>query len=237
VNPAIGRLARWISFTLLAVAILLIGGWCSLAVLMMGPRRNWSGIHSRRNRSVCMTCSCHKQAGRPVSLSRPRAIVYSTEAPPCKLGADGRVRRSLAMGTRIMFGWGRCERRRVALTTYGLVWLAVAGSAMGENTFDGVYTGNRVLTSGSTAVCMAADNVSVTISGHKFSFSDSLVQDFTIAFDASPDGSFAETYQDIGGGTVTIKGRVTGDIMEADVSDDSTACVHHWHLTRQHQGQ
>jgi hypothetical protein len=117
-----------------------------------------------------------------------------------------------------------------------MVWLAVAGSALGEYTFDGVYTG-RALTSGSTAICAAEDNVFVTINGHELSFSDSIVQDVIIGFDASPDGSFAETYQDVGGETVAIKGRVAGDVMEADVSDDSTACVHHWHLTRQHQGQ
>jgi Domain of unknown function (DUF4105) len=32
VKPILGRLARWIGFTLLAIAILLIGAWCSVAV-------------------------------------------------------------------------------------------------------------------------------------------------------------------------------------------------------------
>ena len=31
-KPIIGRLARWIGFALLAIAILLIGAWCSVAI-------------------------------------------------------------------------------------------------------------------------------------------------------------------------------------------------------------
>ena len=31
-KPIIGRLARWIGFALLAIAILLIGVWCSIAI-------------------------------------------------------------------------------------------------------------------------------------------------------------------------------------------------------------
>ncbi len=36
-KPFIGRLARWIGFTLLVVAILLLGAWCSLAVWFRFP--------------------------------------------------------------------------------------------------------------------------------------------------------------------------------------------------------
>jgi hypothetical protein len=37
VRPVIGRLVRWIGFTLLVVAVLLVGAWCSLAVWFRFP--------------------------------------------------------------------------------------------------------------------------------------------------------------------------------------------------------
>ena len=63
--------------------------------------------------------------------------------------------------------------------------LAVAGSpALGaEHSFDGVYSGKRVLTKGSaSALCPAEDHVSVTIHGETLTFTDSALQKFTEPF-------------------------------------------------------
>ena len=63
--------------------------------------------------------------------------------------------------------------------------LAVTGSpALGaEHTFNGVYSGNRVLTKGSaSSMCPAEDDVSVTIHGETLTFTDSALQKFTEPF-------------------------------------------------------
>jgi hypothetical protein len=110
------------------------------------------------------------------------------------------------------------------------LWLAIAGTAAlsAEHSFDGVYTGKRVLTRGPGAQCPATEDVSVTIHGATMHFTNSQLKNSVIAFYPKRDGSFGEIYVDEGGDTVTIHGRVNGDIIEADVNNPP--CEHHWHL-------
>jgi hypothetical protein len=96
--------------------------------------------------------------------------------------------------------------------------------------FDGVYTGKRSLTKGSVPPCTAEEDVSVTISGETLTFTNSKLRHVGLGFYPHQDGSFTEIYQDIGGGTVLIEGRIVGDILNADVSDST--CEHHWHLKK-----
>jgi hypothetical protein len=101
-----------------------------------------------------------------------------------------------------------------------MICLAVAGSAQGaENTFDGVYTGKRVLTEGSGPTCSAGEDVSITIDDGELTFTNSALQNFAISFDPHPDGSFHETYVDSGGAVVDIRGRINGDQLDADVTN------------------
>jgi hypothetical protein len=72
--------------------------------------------------------------------------------------------------------------------------------------------------------------VSVTIQGSAVTFTNSGFRNFALGFDPHEDGSFSETYVDIGGWAVFVQGRIVGDVLEADVS--SRACEHHWHLKR-----
>jgi hypothetical protein len=105
-----------------------------------------------------------------------------------------------------------------------------------EHTFDGVYTGKRLLTKGTAAPrCSAEDNVSVTIHGATPTFTNSALKQFAIGFCRSQDGSFGETYQGEGGDAVNIRGRVMGDVIEADVTDYATdpPCAHHWDLKKE----
>jgi hypothetical protein len=139
-------------------------------------------------------------------------------------------------GIRLMFGWHGIERRLSVIC--GMICLAVAGSALhAENTFDGVYTGQRVLTKGSSPPCLVKEDVSVTISDGALSFTNSALQNFGMGFDPAPDGSFSEMYNDVGGGDVVFRGHITGDTIEADVTNYATACEYHWHLKKDHQGQ
>jgi hypothetical protein len=127
------------------------------------------------------------------------------------------------------------EHRRALLTiSVAMVSIALAGPASAAgSTFDGVYTGKRSLTNGPTSSrCPANDDVSVTIHEHTLKFTDSVLKDFVLSFDPQPDGSFDMTYDDVGGGTVSIKGRVTGASIDADVTNYSTTCTHHWYLTK-----
>jgi hypothetical protein len=117
----------------------------------------------------------------------------------------------------------------------GLVYLAVAGSTWGtENKFDGVYIGKRVLTKGEPQLCPAEEAVSVTVNGHILSFTNSAFRNAGLSFNPHPDGAFNVIYTGIGGGTVSIQGRIVGDILEADVTNGP--CKHHWHLTKEEHG-
>jgi hypothetical protein len=88
---------------------------------------------------------------------------------------------------------------------------AVAGPASGTgNTFDGVYTGERLLTKGSHPPCAGEEDVSVTIEGDILTFTNRALKNFAISFDPHPDGSFKLTYVDIGGASVDIQGRIMG---------------------------
>jgi hypothetical protein len=113
------------------------------------------------------------------------------------------------------------------------LYLAVAGSpALGaEHKFDGVYSGQRVLTKGSNSLCKAEDDVSVTIRGETLTFTNSAFKKSVIGFFPRQDGSFDEIHTDIDGGSVHFVGQVSGDVIEGDV--DNPPCEYHWHLKKQ----
>jgi hypothetical protein len=116
----------------------------------------------------------------------------------------------------------------------GLVCLAIAAPVLGAgDTLDGDYTGKRVLTKGQGGPrCPAEDDVSVTIRGGALTITDSTLRNFSLGFDPRPDGSFGEIYSDAGGATVSIRGRIVGGVLDADVTNSSSRCEHHWHLTK-----
>ena len=126
----------------------------------------------------------------------------------------------------------QCSKRRKVLSAIGgMICLAVSASALGaEETFDGVYTGKRVLTKGSGSQCPGGDNVSVTIHGEALTFTNSVLKNFLISFNPHQDGSFSQISVDIDGETVTIQGRVTGGVLDADVTN--APCEYHWHLKK-----
>ena len=64
------------------------------------------------------------------------------------------------------------------------LFLAVAGiPALGaEHTFDGDYSGKRVLTKGSNPSCLAVDDVSVSIHDETVTFTNSALKKFVIGF-------------------------------------------------------
>ena len=123
----------------------------------------------------------------------------------------------------------KCHRLIIAIC--GLLVVAVAAPALGAaDTFDGVYIGKRLLTTGSGPGCPTEDDVSVTIHGAALTFTDSELRNFVIGFDPHQDGSFKQIYAGSGGAAVLIQGRVVGDVLEADVTNGP--CEHHWRLTR-----
>jgi hypothetical protein len=114
--------------------------------------------------------------------------------------------------------------------TCGLISLAAAARTLGADTFDGAYTGTRVLTKGSGPACPTEDDVSVTIHGGALTFTDSALHDYSIGFDPRPDGSFGLISTGLSGAGVLIQGRIVGGVLDADVSNGP--CEHHWHLTK-----
>jgi hypothetical protein len=109
-------------------------------------------------------------------------------------------------------------------------------SALGaEHRFDGVYIGKLSLIKGLGQICRVEEGVSVTINGETLSFTNSALNNFVVGFYPSQDGSFSQTYIDERDDQVLIKGRITGDVMEADVSNPP--CEHHWRLTKTTKGR
>jgi hypothetical protein len=122
------------------------------------------------------------------------------------------------------------NRRLGLVGLCGVIGLAVVGPTRGSDTFDGTYTGTRVLTKGEGDRCPAKDDVSVTIHGEALKFTNSQLRNFAIGFDPRPDGTFGEIHTDMGGTSVLIRGRIVGGILDADVT--GPVCEHHWHLTK-----
>jgi hypothetical protein len=117
----------------------------------------------------------------------------------------------------------------------GIVCLAGSGPALGADTFDGTYTGTRVLTKGSDQTCPVSEAVSTTIHGEAVTFTDGDHRNFVIGFSPHADGTFSQISAGIEGGVVLISGRIAGDTIDADVSGGP--CEHHWHLTRERRTQ
>ena len=80
------------------------------------------------------------------------------------------------------------------------------------------------------SVAQAQVSVSATISGQTLEATSSGVRDFAIGFVPRPDGSFRMTATSAAGGKALIKGRIAGDVIDADVTIGP--CQYHWHLTR-----
>lgn len=117
------------------------------------------------------------------------------------------------------------------LAMCGVAMLAIAGTAIAARSpFDGHYIGKRVLTKGPAEACTAEENVSVTIHGGVLTFTNSGLQNYAVAFEPEPDGTFSDTYVDSDGATVEIHGRIAGSILNADVSN--APCEHHWRLQK-----
>jgi len=135
-----------------------------------------------------------------------------------------------------MFHWRICGGRQTLAVICGIACLAITEPTMGAGSpLDGDYAGKRSLTDGSpSAQCPAEDDVSVTISGQKLTFTNSAVKNFGIGFDPGSDGSYEQIFTEKGSATVFIKGQITGDTLDADVKNYVTGCTHHWHLTKEH---
>ena len=109
-----------------------------------------------------------------------------------------------------------------------IVCVVVVAPAFGAgNSFDGTYTGERVLTKGDPDACVAKDAVSLVIQGDELTFTNSRVKDYTISFLPRADGSFGELSANISGAVVLIRGHVGAGVLDSDVI--STDCTHHWH--------
>ena len=124
------------------------------------------------------------------------------------------------------------SRSRGLAATLGLCLAVAVIPALGaEHTFDGVYSGKRVLIKGSDPYCPAEDDVSVIIHGEMLSFTYSALRKFRIGFYPSQDGSFGEISVGEGRNAVQIRGHIVGDIIDADVTNGF--CKHHWHLKKE----
>jgi hypothetical protein len=125
------------------------------------------------------------------------------------------------------------ERCLLASALCGMLCLANLGPALGvENRLDGIYIGKRTLTKGSGPMCPSEDNVSVNIHGETLTLTNSMVQNFVMGFHPRRDGSFRQSHVHSGGAFVNIKGRIIGDLMEADVTNPP--CEYHWQLKKVH---
>jgi hypothetical protein len=120
--------------------------------------------------------------------------------------------------------------RRHALPLVVCAVLAVPAFAV-ENSFDGTYTGERVLTQGQPGACVTQDAVFATIQDDQLTFTHSLAKNYTMEFSPRADGQFVQLSANFSGEVVDIRGHVGAGVLDADVT--SANCTHHWHLERQ----
>jgi len=116
----------------------------------------------------------------------------------------------------------------------GTLW-AIAGQSWGAGgPFDGTYKGKKLRIDGTAEMCPAEEDVSVTINGSTSKFTDGRYRDYEIPLAVDKGGSLDKT-QIFEGTIVSIKGRITGDTLDADVQDFASdyKCKYHWHLTKQ----
>jgi hypothetical protein len=121
------------------------------------------------------------------------------------------------------------------LIACGTLCLAIAGQSWGAGgPFDGTYKGKKLLADGAAEQCPAEEDLSVTIKGTALTLTDSRFRDFNIMLAVNKDGSLDKTVI-AEGSMAVIKGRITGDTLDADVQDFATEhnCKYHWHLTKQ----
>jgi hypothetical protein len=122
-------------------------------------------------------------------------------------------------------------RCRMYLVVCSLACLVITTPvALANASYDGQYTGKRVLTNGPADSCPAEDDVSVTIQGDVLSFTNSELKDYGLPFNPEPDGTFTVDHMDASGGIVEIQGRVVGGVLDADVNNPP--CEHHWSLEK-----
>jgi hypothetical protein len=127
---------------------------------------------------------------------------------------------------------GKSRSRCLAAAFVLSLAVAAVPALTAEHTFDGVYSGKRVLTKGiASPTCPAEDDVSVIIHGETLTFTNSVLKNFTQPFYPRPDGSFGETYTDAGGAVVHYHGHVAGDVMDVDA--ENPPCKYHWHLKKE----
>lgn len=120
---------------------------------------------------------------------------------------------------------------RFHLGICAVAFLAIAGPAIAAgDSFDGVYIGKRVLTKGPTGQCPGEEGVSVTIHGGVLTFTNSALQNYAMAFDPHPDGTFSEAHVDVGGDVVEVQGSIAGGVLNADITNPP--CQYHWRLTK-----
>ena len=113
-----------------------------------------------------------------------------------------------------------------------MIALDAAWPTLAADTFDGEYTGRRVLTKGPTPECVPSEDVSVTIQDGLLTFTDSALRNFSIGFQPKQDGSFGDVAM-AWVGLPIIQGRIVGSVLDADVTNGP--CEHHWHLTKKPQ--
>jgi hypothetical protein len=76
----------------------------------------------------------------------------------------------------------------------------------------------------------------VTVHSETLTLTSGVLKNFAHPFYPDSDGSFGETYSDVGGATVHLHyhGRVIGEVMDADFTDYATdpPCEYHRHLRK-----
>jgi hypothetical protein len=95
-----------------------------------------------------------------------------------------------------------------------LACMVIAGSAFGsDNSYNGVYLGNRTLTKGDAPLCGSQEIATVAVSGNTLKFTDSEYRNLMLRFDPAPDGSFITAYKGAHGAVVDVWGMATGKAL------------------------
>jgi hypothetical protein len=109
--------------------------------------------------------------------------------------------------------------------------VAVTSPTLGaDNPFDGIYSGTRTLTKGSYESCPKVEEMSITVQGGKFTFTNSFSRALLAVVKIGSDGSFSSIHQGGVAGSWYISGKIARGVLEAEAN--SSACLHHWSLKK-----
>jgi len=129
----------------------------------------------------------------------------------------------------------RSVRCLLLLVGAAICFALVGTRAPASSPFDGVYSGDQTTTRGGagSVICPNGPTTSITVSDGRFTAVYNSQNHIGVNLEIAADGSFSGTQRYGGGGgtMARVNGRITGNVLEADITGNT--CAYHLSLKKQ----